>query len=107
MTNMQADATLAAKPPFVLSTVANGVVTIALNRPERFNPLSHEMIATIQAELDAIAKDPTLRVVILAAEGKGFCAGHDLKEMRAHSEDKRWQQGLFDACSCKKIATTE
>ena len=107
MTNMQANATLAAKPPFVLSTVANGVATLALNRPERFNPLSHEMIAAIQAELDAIAKDPTVRVVILAAEGKGFCAGHDLKEMRAHSEDKSWQQGLFDACSRMMIALTE
>ena len=107
MTNMQANATLAAKPPFVLSTVANGVATITLNRPERFNPLSHQMIAAIQAELDAIAKDPTVRVVILAAEGKGFCAGHDLKEMRAHSEDKSWQQGLFDACSRMMIALTE
>jgi enoyl-CoA hydratase/carnithine racemase len=65
------------------------------------------MIAAIQAELDAIAKDPTVRVVILAAEGKGFCAGHDLKEMRAHSEDKSWQQGLFDACSRMMIALTE
>jgi enoyl-CoA hydratase/carnithine racemase len=107
MTNMRADATLAVKPPFVLSSVANGVGTIALNRPERFNPLSHQMIAAIQAELDAIAKDPTLRVVILAAEGKGFCAGHDLKEMRAHSEDESWQQGLFDACSRMMIALTE
>ena len=107
MTNMQADATLAATPPFVLSTVANGVATLTLNRPERFNPLSHEMIAAIQAELDGLAKDPTVRVVVLAAEGKGFCAGHDLKEMRAHSEDKSWQQGLFDACSRMMIALTE
>lgn len=105
--NMQADATMAAKPPFVLSTVANGVATITLNRPERFNPLSYQMIAAIRAELDAIASNPAVRVVILAAEGKGFCAGHDLKEMRAHSEDKSWQQGLFDACSRMMIALTE
>ena len=45
--------------------------------------------------------------VILAAEGKGFCAGHDLKEMRAHTGDKSWQQGLFDACSRMMIALTE
>jgi enoyl-CoA hydratase/carnithine racemase len=107
MTNMLADATLAVKQPFVLSTVANGVATLTLNRPERFNPLSLQMIAAIQAELDAIASDPSVRVVILAAEGKGFCAGHDLKEMRAHSEDKSWQQGLFDACSRMMIALTE
>lgn len=105
--NMQADATMAAKPPFVLSTVANGVATITLNRPERFNPLSYQMIAAIRAELDAIASNPAVRVVILAAEGKGFCAGHDLKEMRAHSEDKSWQRGLFDACSRMMIALTE
>ena len=55
----------------------------------------------------AIANDSSVRVVILAAEGKGFCAGHDLKEMRAHPNDKSWQQGLFDACSRMMIALTE
>ncbi len=107
MTNMRANATLAEKQPFVLTTVANGVATLNLNRPERFNPLSHLMIAAIQAELDAIASDPSVRVVILGAEGKGFCAGHDLKEMRAHSEEESWLQGLFDACSRMMIALTE
>src|SRR5215469_6481426 len=107
MTNMRADATLAAKQPFVLSTVANGVATLTLNRPERFNPLSYQMISAIQAELDAIESDSSVRVVVLAAEGKGFCAGHDLKEMRAHADDESWQQGLFDACSRMMIALTE
>jgi enoyl-CoA hydratase/carnithine racemase len=104
---MCADSTLVAGEPFVLTTVENGVVTLTLNRPQRFNPLSSQMIAAIQVELDAIASDPSVRVVILAAEGKGFCAGHDLKEMRAHTEDKGWQQGLFDACSRMMIALTE
>jgi len=104
---MRADATLAAEVPFVLTTVANGVATLTLNRPERFNPLSTEMIAATQAELDAIANNPSVRVVILAAEGKGFCAGHDLKEMRAHTGDKGWQQDLFNACSRMMIALTE
>src|SRR6478672_7023790 len=105
---MRADASLSAEQSFVLSTVAaNGVATLTLNRPERFNPLSQQMIAAMQAELDAIAKDPSVRVVILAAEGKGFCAGHDLKELRAHAGDKSWQQGLFDACSRMMIALTE
>src|ERR1700694_2376718 len=99
MTNMSVDATLTAKQPFVLTTVTNGVATLTLNRPERFNPLSYEMVSAIQAELDTIAGDSSVRVVILTAEGKGFCAGHDLKEMRAHTEDKGWQQSLFDACS--------
>src|SRR5213593_871114 len=99
MADMHADATLAATQPFVLSTSANGIATLTLNRPERFNPLSCEMISAIQAELDAIASDSAVRVVILAAAGKGFCAGHDLKEMRAHAEDKTWQQSLFESCS--------
>jgi enoyl-CoA hydratase/carnithine racemase len=74
------------------------VLRLTLNRGDRFNPLSSEMIAALQAELDTIAGDDSVRVVVLAAEGKGFCAGHDLKEMRAHATDKRWQRDLFDAC---------
>jgi enoyl-CoA hydratase/carnithine racemase len=104
---MHVDATLAAQEPFVLTTHANGVATLTLNRPERFNPLSSQMIAAIQAELNAIASDSSVRVVILAAEGKGFCAGHDLKEMRAHTGDKSWQRQLFDDCSRMMIALTQ
>jgi enoyl-CoA hydratase/carnithine racemase len=65
------------------------------------------MIAVLLAELTAIATDTSIRVVILAAEGNGFCAGHDLKEMRAHSDDKSWQESLFNACSRMMIALTE
>jgi len=104
---MRADATLAAEEPFVLTTVANGVATLTLNRPQRFNPLSSRMIAAMQAQLNAIAANSSVRIVILAAEGKGFCAGHDLKEMRARTDDKSWQQGLFDACSRMMISLTE
>jgi enoyl-CoA hydratase/carnithine racemase len=104
---MRADATLATEEPFVLTTVVNGVATLILNRPERFNPLSSQMIAAVQTELNAIAGNTSVRVVILAAEGKGFCAGHDLKEMRAHTDDKAWQQDLFDACSRMMIKLTE
>ena len=107
MANVSAEATLATTQPLVLSTVVTGVATLTLNRPERFNPLSYQMIAAIQAELDAIAGDPAIRAVILAAAGKGFCAGHDLKEMRAYKEDKSWQRRLFDTCSRMMIALTE
>jgi enoyl-CoA hydratase/carnithine racemase len=107
MTNLRADASLATKQPFVISIAVDGVATLTLNRPERFNPLSVEMIAAVRTALDAIAGDPSVRVVILAAEGKGFCAGHDLNELRAHSDDKEWQQDLFDACSRMMIALTE
>jgi enoyl-CoA hydratase/carnithine racemase len=65
------------------------------------------MIVAMQRELDAISADASVRVVILAAQGKGFCAGHDLKEMRAHAGDKDWQQSLFSACSRMMIALTE
>jgi len=104
---MCADTILVTGEPFVLTTVENGVATLTLNRPQRFNPLSSQMIAAIQAELDSIARDASVRVVIFAAEGKGFCAGHDLKEIRAHAEDKGWQRGLFDACRRMMITLTE
>ena len=104
---MHAHARLTAEEPFVLTTRASGVATLTLNRAERFNPLSSQMIAALQAELTAIGNETSIRVVILAAEGKGFCAGHDLKEMRAHTDDKSWQENLFDACSRMMIALTE
>src|SRR5712691_3931455 len=93
--------------PLVHRDQAAGVLTLTLNRGERFNPLSSAMIAALAAELRTIAGDPSVRVVILAAGGRGFCAGHDLKEMRAHTEDGSWQQDLFDACSRIMIALTE
>jgi enoyl-CoA hydratase/carnithine racemase len=64
------------------------------------------MIAALQAELDAIAADESIRVVILAARGRGFCAGHDLKEMRAHASDAAWQRQLFDDCSRMMMTLT-
>lgn len=90
----------------VLKESDGGVATLRLNRPERFNPLSSEMIAALQAELDAIANDESVRVVVLAAQGKGFSAGHDLKEMRAHQTDKAWQRKLFDDCSRMMLTLT-
>ena len=98
--------TAVASEPLVLSSREGGVVRLRLNRGNRFNPLSLEMIAAIQAELDAIAGDPEARVVVLAAEGRGFSAGHDLKEMRAHAGDEAWQRRLFDDCSRMMLALT-
>ena len=93
--------------PYVLRQGDGGVVTLTLNRGERFNPLSLPMIAAIERELDAVAADRTVRVVVLAGAGRGFCAGHDLKEMRAHSDDKAWQQKLFAECSRMMVKFTE
>jgi enoyl-CoA hydratase/carnithine racemase len=91
---------------FVVSTREGSIVRLTLNRGERFNPLSSDMIAAMLAELEAIAADPDARVVVLAAEGRGFCAGHDLKEMRAHANDKDWTRRLFDECSRMMLALT-
>ncbi len=93
--------------PLVRRTAGDdGIVRLTLNRGERFNVLSTEMITAIQAELDAISADPAARVIILAAEGRGFCAGHDLKEMRSHAGDERRQRQLFDDCSRMMLTLT-
>ena len=76
----------------------SGVVTLTLNRPKQFNALSVELLSALQAELDSIAQDDNIRVVVIAANGKAFCAGHNLKEMRAHS-DETFQRALFQQCS--------
>ena len=60
---------------------ARGVATITLNDPARFNALGGEMLAALQEAIDALAQDESLRVVVLAAAGKAFCAGHNLKDM--------------------------
>jgi enoyl-CoA hydratase/carnithine racemase len=93
-------------PPFVLADSRDGVRTLTLNRGERYNTLSRDMIAALETALDGIAADPAVRVVVLAARGKGFCAGHDLAEMRAHA-DIGWQRELFDACSRVMVKLTE
>ncbi|WP_416138001.1 enoyl-CoA hydratase [Halomonas sp. HK25] len=75
-----------------------GAVYLTLNRPDKFNTLSETMLAALQRELDAIAADPAVRCVVIGATGRGFCAGHDLREMRANP-DKSYYQKLFRGCS--------
>ncbi|MCA0423126.1 MAG: enoyl-CoA hydratase [Proteobacteria bacterium] len=70
--------------PPLLRTDAEGIATLTLNRPEARNALSEALLAAMTAEVAAIARDSSVRAVILAAEGKVFSAGHDLKEMTAH-----------------------
>ena len=94
-----------ADAPLVLrSDVANGIITLTLNRGARFNPLSMAMIAALHAELDRLQGDTQARVVVLAGAGRGFCAGHDLKEMRAHGADQAWGKKLFDDCGRMMMA---
>lgn len=90
--------------PIVLrSQDARGVVTLRLNRPQAFNALSEAMLETLQREFDAIAADESVRVVVLAAEGRAFCAGHDLKEMRA-TPSLNYYRRLFAQCSKMMLA---
>lgn len=74
-----------------------GVATLTLNAPKNFNALSEAMLDALQGALDAIKADESVRCVVLAAEGKAFCAGHDLKQMRANP-DKAYYQTLFARC---------
>ncbi|MEX1057019.1 MAG: enoyl-CoA hydratase [Natronospirillum sp.] len=76
----------------------NGAVYLTLNRPDKFNTLSEAMLEALQRELDSIAADPAVRCVVIGANGRGFCAGHDLKEMRATPEQS-YYQSLFRRCS--------
>ncbi len=76
----------------------NGVCTLTLNRPEKFNALSVEMLSAFQEHVDAIESDPSVRCVVVAAKGKAFCPGHDLKQMRANPQ-KEYYQKLFKQCA--------
>ena len=90
--------------PLVLrSQDASGVRTLTLNRPDAFNALSEAMLSALQAELDAAAGDDGLRVLVIAAAGRAFCAGHDLKEMRA-APSLAYYQRLFAQCTKLMLA---
>jgi len=95
----------AAVAPYVLTHTENGICRLTLNRGDRYNPLSRAMITALQSEVTRIGADSAIRCVVLAAEGKGFCAGHDLKELRAHP-DLAWQQELFSACNALMVSLT-
>jgi len=74
-----------------------GVATLRLNRPKQFNSLSTAVLTEIQNNLTEIANDESIRVVVIAAEGRAFCAGHDLKEMRSNC-DETFYNDLFTQC---------
>lgn len=84
--------------PLVLQTMdARGVVTLTLNRAQAFNALSEGLLEALQAALDRVAADDSARVVVIGAAGKAFCAGHDLKEMRAEPSQAYYER-LFAQC---------
>src|ERR1700686_3567927 len=84
--------------PLVLQERRGGVVSLRLNRPAQYNALSEQMLAALHGELETLAADPSVRVVVLGGAGKAFCAGHDLKQMKAN-RSLGYYQRLFDDCS--------
>ena len=86
------------EPLLIETRSPEGVVTLTLNRPAQFNSLSEEMLSALQAALDRIGADATARVVVLAAAGKAFCAGHDLKQMKANPRFEYYDK-LFADCA--------
>jgi enoyl-CoA hydratase/carnithine racemase len=90
----------------VLTENHDGVVTLTLNRPAQFNALSTELLTALQTALDKVGADRTARVVVIAGAGKAFCAGHDLKQMRAN-HDKAYMQQLFKQCGRVMTLLTE
>ena len=77
---------------------ARGVYRLTLNLPKSFNVLGEGVLAELQRQLDVIAADDGARVLVIAAEGKAFCAGHDLKQMKANPRLDYYQR-LFAQCS--------
>jgi enoyl-CoA hydratase/carnithine racemase len=86
------------EPALLQTRDAHGVVTMTMNRPASFNALSQEMLSALQKAFDDIALDGSARVVVLAANGKAFCPGHNLKEMIAEPTLAYYQE-LFAQCS--------
>ncbi len=90
----------------ILMSKTDAIATITLNRPDKYNALSMEMLAQFKSALDDIAVQDTISVVILDAKGRGFCAGHDLKEMHA-DRSERYAQELFNLCSEVMLKITQ
>nr|VFJ95084.1 MAG: short chain enoyl-CoA hydratase [Candidatus Kentron sp. LFY] len=82
----------------LLSRVEQGVVNLTLNRPGQYNALSDRLLSALQTSLDDIADRSDVRVVVISGAGRAFCAGHDLKEMRAN-RSREYYEDLFRRCS--------
>ncbi len=78
--------------------LGDGIVRLTLNRPQAFNALSATMLEALQAALERLDQDPDTRIVILAAAGKAYCTGHDLREMRADPSQQYYER-LFATCA--------
>lgn len=88
---------IASDEPILIRHEREGVVTLTLNRAGQYNALSEEMLQALQQNLDALAADEAVRCVVIAAAGKAFCAGHDLKQMRSNPRQEYYED-LFGRC---------
>lgn len=86
-----------ASEPVLQSEIAEGVALLTLDRPRQYNALSGALLAALHLQLDRIAADDSVRVVMITGRGSAFCSGHDLKEMRAMQAAE--VKALFDSCS--------
>jgi enoyl-CoA hydratase/carnithine racemase len=100
---MSATAAVTASQTILQRHDNGGVTTLTLNRPEQFNALSTGMLDALQTALDDINDDASIRVVVIGANGKAFCPGHDLKEMLAN-RTQQFIGGLFEKC-CRLMMT--
>ena len=89
--------------PVLVREDKDHICTLTLNRPDKFNSLSEELLDALQTTFNDLAQDRNIRVIILAGNGRAFCAGHDLKEMRANP-DIDYYKMLFRKCSDMMLA---
>jgi len=105
-TAKRSTAPAAANEPLLLRHDDAGIARLTLNRPRQYNALSDALLTELQAALDDIAGDPAVRVVVLGGAGPAFCAGHDLKEMRARP-DRAYYRDLFQRCTCLMLTMSQ
>lgn len=105
MSAVTAPDTASSDEAVLLRSDANGIATLTLNRPKQYNALSTGLMGEVQAALEDLREDRSVKVVILEAAGKGFCAGHDLKEMRA-GDGRAYFEAVFAQCSQMMLSIT-
>jgi enoyl-CoA hydratase/carnithine racemase len=100
--NIQAARTASAEP-VLLRDMSTPVAVLTLNRPAARNSLSEALLGSLREALRDISKDKSVRAVVLAANGPGFCAGHDLKELTSRRSDadggRAYFQHIMTTCS--------
>jgi enoyl-CoA hydratase/carnithine racemase len=92
-----------ASGPILLREQLNDIAVLTLNKPDKRNSLSEAMLAALSEAFASIAADSAIRVVVLAANGSAFSAGHDLKELTSRRADpdrgRAYTKQIMDTCS--------